>query len=362
MLDSLTIRQLRCFESAQIPIGEGVTLFVGDNAQGKTSILEAICLVMRLQSPRASSIADVIQFGKREFVVTAGFRQQELLFGYSKTQRKMRVDGENQGKSAEYLRYTAKVVWMANDDLTLVTGGAEARRRYLDFMGSQLYPTYRAAMRAYDRALRSRNFLLKRDAQPNWRQIDAYTQILAEHGAELTNRRREMIAELGPVTSAVQREVSTSFRGTGTDAHPGETLEISYQPADGDRLLEALAEARAVETRRRSTAAGPHRDDLLLQLNGMPAAQFASEGQQRTVALALKLGQARLFRERTEESPLLLLDDIFGELDPARRNALMACLPAESQKLITTTNLDWLQDDLKPERLFQVKAGSVAAA
>ncbi len=349
MLASLKIRQLRCFDAAQCPFGSGVTLFVGNNAQGKTSILEAVCLVMRLQSPRASTLADAIQFGCREFAVTANFRQQDLLFGYSKTRRKMQVDGENQGKSANYLRYTAKVVWMANDDLSLVTAGAESRRRYLDFMGSQLFPTYRAALQSYGRALRSRNFLLKRDAQPNWRQIDAYTQILAEHGAELTRRRAEMIAELGPATARVQREVS------GRD----ENLEIAYQPAQGDRLLEALAEARSDELKRRSTAAGPHRDDLDLCLNAMPAAQFASEGQQRTIALALKLGQARLFRDRTEESPLLLLDDIFGELDPERRNALMASLPADAQKLITTTHLDWLEDHLTPELLYRVEAGTL---
>tara|TARA_R110002096_G_scaffold16106_34_gene55248 strand:+ start:191 stop:1249 length:1059 start_codon:yes stop_codon:yes gene_type:complete len=349
MLTTLSIRQLRCFESATCPIGAGATIFVGDNAQGKTSALEAVCLVMRLQSPRTSSVADCIKFGHREFAVSAEFRQQDLLFGYSKTRRKMRVDGENQGKSGNFLRHTAKVVWMANDDLTLVTGGAESRRRYLDFMGAQLFPTYRAAMRAYDRALRSRNFLLKRDAQPNWRQIDAYTQILVEHGAELTKRRDEMVASLAPIAAGVQREIS------GKD----EKLEIVYQSANGNRLREALDEARSEETRRRSTAAGPHRDDLVLTLNGMSASQFASEGQQRTVALALKLAQARLFQDQSEEAPLLLLDDIFGELDPARRNALMASLPPDAQKLITTTHLDWLDDHLHPDLLYRVENGTL---
>ena len=349
MLASLKLRQFRCFDTAHCELGEGVTIFVGDNAQGKTSILEAVCIVLRLQSPRASSLTDVIQFEHDEFAVSAELNGQQMVFGYSKGRRKLSVDGEVMKRSGDYLRQSGLVVWMANDDLTLVRGGGDQRRRYLDFMGGQLYPAYRPALRAYERALRSRNFLLKRDASPNWKQIEAYTLVLAEHAATLTQIRTEMIRQLQPFAAEVQREVS------GTR----ESLQLTYEPAGGDRLIEALAESRDEEMRRRSTAAGPHRDDLVLALNDMSAAQFASEGQQRTIALSLKLGQARLFRERTDESPLLLLDDIFGELDPARRNALMSALPPQAQKLITTTHLGWLDDKLAPERLYQVSQGEI---
>jgi len=349
VLSSLKLGQFRCFSAMQCRIGEGATVFVGDNAQGKTSILEAVCIVMRLQSPRTSTLGDVIQFGHEEFAVSAEYDGQQLLFGYGTARRRLMIDNENLRNSGDYLRQSGLVVWMANDDLTLIRGGGEARRRYLDFMGAQLYPVYRPALRDYERALRSRNFLLKRDASPNWKQIDAYTTILAEHGAALTACRRELVTQLEPFAGQVQREVS------GRE----EVLALTYQAAGGDRLVEALAEAREEEMRRRSTQAGPHRDDVTLMLNGMPAAQFASEGQQRTLALALKLGQARLFRERSGAFPLLLLDDIFGELDPARRNALMAALPEPAQKLITTTHLDWLEEHLSPGLEYLVANGGV---
>ncbi|MEM7010905.1 MAG: DNA replication and repair protein RecF [Verrucomicrobiota bacterium] len=349
MLTALKLRQLRNFDAMQCQLGGGVTIFVGDNAQGKTSILEAVCVAMRLQSPRSSTLADVVQFGQTEFAVSSEYRDQQLLVGYSKSRRKLVVDGTTVRKGGDYLRHSARVVWMANDDLDLIRGGGDGRRRYLDFMGSQIFPTYRPALRTYDRALRSRNFLLKRDAQPNWTQIDAYTKILAEQGAILTQCRAELIERLTPFATEVQQEVSGA----------AEALTLSYESAKGDRLTEALLELREQESRRRSTAAGPHRDDFQLNLNGMPAGQFASEGQQRTVALALKLGQARLFHQRVEEWPLLLLDDIFGELDPARRNALMSALPPEAQKLITTTHLDWLDDRLAPDLEYRVKAGTV---
>lgn len=350
MLTALKIRQFRCFETMRCELGSAVTVFVGDNAQGKTSILEAVCIAMRLQSPRTSTLAEVVQFGHDEFAVTAEFQDQQLLVGYGKARRKLVVDGETMRTGGDYLRHSGLVVWMANDDLALIRGGGEVRRRFLDFIGAQLSPAYRPALRAYERALRSRNFLLKRDAQPKWAQIDAYTKVLAEHGAVLTACRAEMIEQLHPFAAQVQREVS---------GNAAEQLDLAYQPAGGDRLIEVLAEKRAEESRRRSTVAGPHRDDLVLSLNGMPAGQFASEGQQRTIALALKLGQARLFHERRDGWPVLLLDDIFGELDPARRNALMSALPGPAQKLITTTHLDWLEEKLTPELEYRVLDGRV---
>ena len=126
-----------------------------------------------------------------------------------------------------------------------------------------------------------------------------------------------------------------------------------------DDLISILAGRRDEEMRKRQTVAGPHRDDLRLDLNGMPAAKFASEGQQRTVALALKLGQTNLFFEARGEAPLMLIDDVFGELDPARRNALMANWPTSSQKLITTTHLDWLDERFDEASRFSVTGALV---
>ncbi|MEM9017330.1 MAG: DNA replication and repair protein RecF [Verrucomicrobiota bacterium] len=353
-LRSLNLNQFRCFESLRLELPHGISLFHGNNAQGKTSILEAACVLLRLQSPRASKLADCIRFSEKAFAVGGelkGGDHSELRFQYRESGRRLFVDGETQKQRGDYLRHSALVVWMANDDLSLVRGGGEGRRRYLDFMASQLYPGYLGSLRAYEKALRSRNFLLKRDASPKWPEIDAYTQVLQDHGSVLTTRRRELIGQLQPNASEAQRAIS------GIDEH----LELAYEcgSGDSDNLAETLFDRREEEFRKRQTIAGPHRDDLSLGLNGMPASKFASEGQQRTVALALKLGQTHLFLTSREEPPVMLIDDVFGELDPARRNALMAAWPSASQKLITTTHLDWLDDRFHEEKRFEVEEAAV---
>lgn len=358
MLSSLELNQFRCFESLRLELQPGLTIFVGNNAQGKTSILEAACALMRLQSPRTSTLADLIRIGPdggQGFSVRGQLDDYELGLRHSaKSGRKLAVDGENQGRSSAYLRYSGLLVWIASNDLALVKDGGSVRRRYLDFMAAQLYPLYRPALKAYERALRSRNFLLKRDASPNWAQIDAYTKILIEQGAILTCCRRELVTDLKPLAAAAQKQIS------GQD----ESLQIDYQAASGagDDLAVELQARRDDEQRRRQTLAGPHRDDLIFTINDMPAAKFASEGQQRTLALALKLAQGHLFIAKTSRPPVLLIDDVFGELDPDRRNALMQSWPANSQKLITTTHLDWLDSSRVDAKIWKVEGARVEVA
>jgi len=354
VLRSLNLNQFRCFAALRLELAPGVTLFHGNNAQGKTSILEAACVLLRLQSPRTATLGDCIQFSEKAFAIggsLAGTNESELRLQYRETGRKLLVDGEAQKSASDYLRHSALVVWMANDDLALVRGGGDGRRRFLDFMAAQLFPGYREALKAYEKALRSRNYLLKRDTAPKWAQIDAYSRLLHDYGQVLSSSRRVLIEKLRPRSAEAQLRIGGI----------GETLGLDYESAsgEGDDLLGLLEARRDEEMRKRQTAAGPHRDDLLLTLNGKPAAKFASEGQQRTVALALKLGQTNLFLETRQEAPVMLIDDVFGELDPGRRNALMANWPATSQKLITTTHLDWLDERFNDAKRLEVVGAKV---
>jgi DNA replication and repair protein RecF len=352
MLTRLKLRHFRCIDLLDCELGPGMTVFVGANAQGKTSILEAACVLLRLQSPRTNSMAEMIQFDQRSFAVEGETGDTTLLFGYSGSRRKLKVDGESQSRGADYLRHSGLVAWMANDDLDLVRGGGEKRRRYLDFLGSQLDPGYRDALRSYDRALRSRNFLMKKEAVPNAQQLDAYAKVLIEYGSVIYQMRSAMVASLGPLANEAQVRI-------GGD---GVVLGVDYLASGGGDLAEALADSREEERRRRQTVVGPHRDDVALTISGMPASSYASEGQQRTIALALKLAQAEHLKERFGTWPLLLLDDIFGELDKTRRNALMEMLPAEAQKLVTTTHLDWLEDGMEAGMVRQVRGGALISS
>ena len=352
-VSALRLHQFRCFGSLSCELGEGVNLFTGDNAQGKTSLVESICVLLRLQSPRTSSSSDLAQFGADAFGIRAILDgERELSHSWQAGKRRLALDGSPCRKSGDYLEASGLVVWMGNEDMQLVRGAGDSRRRYLDFAASQLYPDYRPALLAYEKALRSRNFLLKRDASPNWRQIDAYSGVLIRHGEIVIRRRSELVSQLQPWAAEAHTHVGGSR----------ETLAISYVSGSGSSFTQSLAESQPEELRRRVTVVGPHRDDLQLLIDGRSAGQYASEGQQRTVALSLKLAQARLLQERRQTMPIILVDDIFGELDPGRRNALLSYLPAAAQKMITTTHLNWLDSNggaLSSAARFHVHAGEV---
>ncbi|MDB6133806.1 MAG: replication and repair protein RecF [Verrucomicrobiales bacterium] len=357
-ITSLRLRDFRCFESLSCPLAPGETLFTGDNAQGKTSILEAVCVLLRLQSPRTLAGRELVRFGAPGFGIAGSVNGRELTHTHTLagTERRLLIDGEASTRPGDYLAASGLVVWMGNNDLELVSGSGEPRRRFLDFLGSQLFPEYRPALRAYEKALKQRNFLLKRDASPAWAEIDAYTAVLVPYGETLLRLRAALLEKLAPHATAAH----TAIRMADGGAPASEALSLTFHPGgDSSQLSAQLLARRADEARRRVTLHGPHRDDFLIALDAMPAASFASEGQQRTIALALKLAQATLLREARGQAPVLLLDDIFGELDPGRRNALLAALPADSQKLITTTHLHWLEAHERPAARYHVVKGSV---
>jgi DNA replication and repair protein RecF len=332
MLANLQLRNFRCFESLGVEFSPGFNFFVGRNGQGKTSILEAACVLLRLQSQRSSTLAPLVRFGQKSFAVSGQGEDHLLEFRYSPLRRKVAFDQVEQRTPDEYLR-VARVVSFANTDIELVRGGSEARRRYLDFLATQIDPLYRPTLRAYERALRSRNALLK-SPQPRPRELAAYDPPLLEYGAKLSAMRAGLVARLAPLATVAHHEIS----GTG------ENLEIGFAPGNSDDFARDLADSRAQELRLRQTVVGPHRDDIQILVEAQPANQYASEGQQRTVALALKIAQARIFMIEEDTPPLLMIDDVFGELDPVRRNSLLEHFPTGAQKLVTATTMQWREN------------------
>ena len=203
----------------------------------------------------------------------------------------------------------------------------------MDFLGSQWHPGYRLALFSYRRALKTRNYLLKHRHRDKL-QLDAYTRQLALHGTELRNLRANLLALLAP-------HIALAYRNIGGRQ---EQVSIAYRASEEGDLYERLCASMDRDIRYGQTQNGPHRDDLDITLNGRNAAQFASEGQQRTTAISMKLAQSSLLTEETGHTPIHLIDDVFGELDPTRRIAFLQSLPADAQSLITTTHLDWLHN------------------
>ena len=356
MLSRLKLHDFRCFPALELEATPGVQFFIGDNAQGKTSILEAVCVLLRLASPRSTALLPLIRTGARGFAVQGHFGASQMQFYFSPERKKLVLDGTEQAGTSQYLK-VARLVYFGNSDLDLIRGSAEGRRKFLDFLGSQIEPLYRGNLRAYEKALRSRNRLLKA-APVRRREVEAYDSPLIETGEMLTQLRRSLVTELTPWVDRSERAIR--LEGSGE----GEAVALEYQPGAGEDLAASLAATREEELRLRQTLAGPHRDDLAILLAGQPAGSYASEGQQRTLALSLRLAQAGLLDAVWNTPPVLLLDDTFGELDPHRRNALVAALPAGAQQFIATTRLDWLRGEapgpvwrVGDRRLESVKAG-----
>jgi DNA replication and repair protein RecF len=346
VLTHLSVRHFRCFETLACDFVPGMNVFIGANAQGKTSLLEAACVMARLQSPRTSRLGDAVQHGRRGFVVDGHAASRHMQFYYAPERKKLALDSVPQPTPTDYLE-VVRIVWFGNADIDLIRGPADLRRRFLDFLGAQINASYRQTLRAYERALRSRNHLLKAP-RPDWREIAAFDGPLVEHGTALTEARARLLRELEPHASSGQRAMSGA----------AEDLRLNYLKGTGEDFAAALAASRDSDGRLRQTGTGPHRDDVELLLDGR-GSQFASEGQQRSMAVALKLGQAALIQARHGVPPLLLMDDIFGELDLARRNALLGHLPAAAQQLITATHLDWLSG-ITPGRVHRVDHGRVS--
>jgi len=346
MLTELQLKDFRCFESLSLRLNDRFNFFVGENGEGKTSILEAVCVLLRLQSQRSSSLAPLITVGAKSFSISGKYDDHLLRFNYGKLRRRLEFDDVEQRSTAEYLRL-ARVVSFANTDIEMIRGSSEPRRRYLDFIASQINPRYRPTLRAYERALRSRNALLK--SHPvRVREIAAFDLPLIEHGTELRKLRADLVRRIAPLVAVAYAEISNDR----------ERVDLHFKPGNEEDFAADLVRTREEQMRLRQTVVGPHRDDLELFVDGMDAQIYASEGQQRTLALGLKLGQVRLFGE-TGAQPLLLIDDIFGELDPNRRAMLFNVLPQMAQMLVTSTTPKW-PEDLGEHRTFRLHDRKIA--
>ncbi|MBM3857466.1 MAG: DNA replication and repair protein RecF [Verrucomicrobia bacterium] len=345
ILTRLTLRSFRCFEELAWEPQPGLNFILGPNAQGKTSILEAACMLLRLKSPRTNILGEMLRFGEKSFCVEGLFEkhhQKVIVTPEASSKYELFCDDVAQKKN-DYLA-TGTLVWFGNEDIELVHGTPGRRRDFLDSAGLQLKKEYGTLLRFYERALRSRNLLL-REGKPR-REIEAYDLPLAESGEQLIALRAALVEDLKPHIAAACEALSQ------------EKTILTYEPGAPLPMIEALAASREEEERLHYTQVGPHRDDFLIFLNELPAGPFASEGQRRTLAIALKLGLASLLHQQRSSAPLLLLDDIFGELDPMRRHALLNHFPKTSQAFFTTTALAGLERP-PASTIFELERGKL---
>ncbi len=309
-----------------------MNVFIGANGQGKTNLLEAVAMLALSSSPRARRelelVGPVAPASRIEAEVERGGTAVELSITLNvegeRARRVIEVDGAR--RRAYDLPGHFRVTLFWPDDLGLVKAGPELRRRFLNQMLVQVEPGYARALSGLRRVLEQRNSLLKKIAagDEGGDVLEAWNQQFVRLGGEVSAARAEAVRELQPEAARRHAEIA-----------PGESLEIRYEGPPGD-LAEAVHNSLAEDLRRGSTTIGPHHDDIRLLLDGQDARAYASQGQQRTAVVSLKLAEAALMTRRTGERPVLLLDDVLSELDGERRAALLNQVRGDGQVVITS--------------------------
>ena len=351
LLIELTCDHFRCLNGLRFSPAPGVNVIRGGNAQGKTSILEAVLYAATSKSHRTSTESDLVQRGGPLFRVGARVqradREVHAEIAWSHGAKRIKVNGVNQTRVSDLLG-KINVVIFSPEDADLVRGSASSRRTFLDMELSQLHASYLHALQRYRLAMRQRNEILRMPG-PDDSLIEPWDAQLAEHGAVLVRERRRFVDQLAPLANRAYRAIAD-----------GEEMHVAYRPdvKEDTPLLDALAAARKSDLRQGVTTRGPHRDDLEFVVDEKAARQFASQGQQKTAGLAVKLAELELMRERTGEYPILLLDDVFAELDPHRSRQVLSTIPTEVQCLVTTTELALTPElELRGPAIFSIQKG-----
>ncbi|MBI2764827.1 MAG: DNA replication/repair protein RecF [Chloroflexi bacterium] len=378
----LQIANYRNYGRAALRLDKGISLFVGDNAQGKSNLLEAIYLLSTLRSSRASSDADLV---RRDLIHTdfpvarlscqversAGNLQLEVAVVGRTTDashragKRVRVNGVPK-RASDAVGQLAAVLFTTLD-IEIVAGPPLLRRRYLDMMISQVDRGYLRAMQRYARVLQQRNGLLKRvqsrDAQAA--ELGFWDQELAHAGGIIMQARAEALGHLCPQAQFQMERLSDGL----------ESIQMTYRPALGGldeldvpidetewtaRMLKALTNLRYREVNAGATLVGPHRDDVTVEIDNLPADSFASRAQQRTAALSMRIAEASFLRKALGDDPVVLLDDVLSELDARRRRGVMEFFDSFQQTIVTTAEPDRVRDVMtRASGRFVVAAGAI---
>jgi DNA replication and repair protein RecF len=410
-LRQLHLRNFRNYCEQQVEFSAAKTILVGDNAQGKSNLLEAVELLSTLRSHRTSRDRDLIREGEALAQITAQVQRDlgpvELSLGLrAMGRRSVGLNGETLRRHLDFLG-TLNLVEFSSLDLDLVRGGPEQRRHWLDGLLIQLEPIYASILQQYNQVLRQRNALLKtwqkaamgeerssgpradnflRDpepgrlrvaepasayppplapsppvpSRPNADELHLWNVQLAVAGTRVVRRRARVIRRLAPLALEWHRAISGSQEDLEVVYAPNVPWAVDEPAVIQQAFLERLQERAIAEKFQGTTLVGPHRDDVEFAINQTSAKQYGSQGQQRTLVLALKLAELRLIEEVIGEPPLLLLDDVLAELDLKRQNQLLDAIQDRFQTLITTTHLgafdaQWLHSS----QILSVHAGAL---
>lgn len=350
-LCQITLQNFRNVALAKLELHGRQTFLLGANGQGKTNLLEAAGFITALRSFRTTDGKVLIARGQREAALACKVEHEQL--GETRLTIKLKPEGRELWcdetkvtRLADHLGKFPTVVF-SSQDMALVRGAPTGRRRWLDLTLSAMDAGYLRTLQTYHRALAERNSLLKRGSSD--REFEAFEQTMAPAAAELVGLRRAGLLEIGGRVQAIYDRLADDTEPTSLRYAP------SFDATTAEAWQARWSEGRARDRQFRSTLSGPHRDDFAFLHRQLPAADYASEGQQRSLVLALRLAQAAWFQTRSGVRPVLLADDVLGELDPQRRRRFWAAIDPESQVIATGTSVP--EADLGQWQIFNVVAG-----
>lgn len=358
IIQSLELSDFRNYESLNISFDCGTNILYGDNAQGKTNILEAIFVSATTKSHKGSKDKDMIRFGKEEGHIRTYLQKEEIEYKVDMHLRSFKSKGiaidNRRIKKASELLGLLNVVFFSPEDLSIIKNGPSERRRFVDLELCQLDSFYLYNLNHYNKIVNQRNKLLK-DLffQPQLQEtLSIWDQQLISFGSKIIERRKVFVDQLNEMIFEIHKKLSGGK----------EELRIIYEP---DVTLEEFEKKcglnRERDVRLKQTTTGPHRDDFCFMVGNIDIRKFGSQGQQRTAALSLKLSEIELVKKISKDTPVLLLDDVLSELDSNRQNYLLGSI-GNIQTIITCTGLDdFINNRFKINKIFQVTNGTVAS-
>lgn len=368
-LDQFVAQNYRNLQAVNVQFDPNTNIFIGKNAQGKTNLLEAIYFLALTRSHRTSSDKELITFKKdyANLMGTVHKSQVELDLRVLITQKgkKVWLNRIEQAKLSKYVGQLNAILF-SPEDLDLIKGAPGIRRKFMDQEFGQVNPEYLYFASKYRTVLLQKNNYLKQLAKKKTSDqvfLGVLSDQLAGVAAEIISRRFYFLDYLSQMAADAYKEISTNkeqltveYRPSITEIKPADSIQTIYQ-----KVLANFDKTKAAELRIATTLSGPHRDDLIFKLNGRDAHLYASQGQQRTIALSVKLAEIQLIYKLTNEYPLLLLDDVMSELDHGRQAALLNYIHGKTQTFITTTDLTGISwEIIKAPKIYQLHAGKIS--
>lgn len=366
-IDHLELTDYRNYETLKLDFSPEINVFIGENAQGKTNIMESLYVLSMAKSHRTTNDKELIRwdadYGKIKADVHRKYGKLPLEIILSKKGKKAKVNHLEQRRLSDYIGQL-NVVMFAPEDLHLVKGSPQVRRRFIDMEIGQISPVYLHDLLIYQKLLKQRNHILKQHygkKEINDVMFDVYTEQFIDAAVKIIRKRYQFMELLQKWAEPIHHGISRGL----------EQLQIRYQPISGLKpewtptemasfLEQKLMEVRKREIERGVTLVGPHRDDVQFYVNGYDIQTYGSQGQQRTTALSLKLAEIELIKQEVGEAPVLLLDDVLSELDDYRQSHLLNTIHGSVQTFVTTTSVDGIEHaTIQNARLFEVSKGAV---